>query len=82
MRCLDESISNIYCPWDVVNHVNNLMLDPGTKLASYWKNSSDNTIIRSFLEFSGETITEKLETLLSGKYIVQEVREDLNYNCK
>lgn len=34
----------IYCPWDVLNHVKNLQLDPQAQPQSYWKNSSDNAI--------------------------------------
>lgn len=71
---------DIYCPWDVMNHVNKLLLDPKAKPASYWKNSSDNAIIRSFLDFAGETITEEFETLLSGGYIAREVKDDLTYD--
>ena len=71
---------NIYCPWDVMNHVKNLLLNPDTKPASYWKNSSDNAIIRSFLDYSGDTVTKKFEKLLSGETIVQKIEEDLTYD--
>lgn len=71
---------DIYCPWDVMNHVERLMLDLTAKPAGYWKNSSDNGIIRSFIDFAGDTITKKFETLLSGGYVVQKVEEDLTYN--
>lgn len=71
---------DVYCPWDVMNHVNNLLLNAKTKPAGYWKNSSDNAIIRSFIDFSGESITQKLEMLLSGGYIVQKVEEDISYD--
>ena len=57
---------------DVMNHVNNLLLNAKTKPAGYWKNSSDNAIIRSFIDFSGESIIQKLEMLLSGGYRVRE----------
>lgn len=44
---------SVYCPWDVMNHVQNLILNPEIKPIGYWKNSSDNAIIRSFIEYSG-----------------------------
>ena len=50
------------------------------KPASYWKNTSDNAIIRSFIDYAGNTITQKLETLLSGKHIVQRIDENLTYD--
>ena len=71
---------DVYCPWDVMNHVERLMLDERAKPAGYWKNSSDNGIIRVFIDFAGEAIARKLETLLSGGYVVQKVEEELTYN--
>lgn len=71
---------DIYCPWDVMNHVERLMLDPKVQPAGYWKNSSDNGIIRLFIEYAGENITKKMESLLAGGYVVQKVEEDLTYN--
>ncbi len=71
---------DVYCPWDVVNHVNQLLLNPKTKPAGYWKNSSDNAIVRSFIEYSGDAVTKKFETLLAGGTVVQRVEEDLGYD--
>lgn len=56
------------------------MLDPRVKTAGYWKNSSDNGIIRMFIDFVGEAITKKLEILLLGGYVIEKVEEDLTYN--
>lgn len=56
------------------------MLDPRVKPAGYWKNSSDNGIIRMFIDFAGEAITKKLEILLLGGYVIEKVEEDLTYN--
>ena len=50
------------------------------KPASYWKNTSDNAIIRSFIDYAGSNITRKMETLLSGGYIVQQIEENLTYD--
>ncbi len=71
---------DVYCPWDVMNYVERLMLNPKAKPSGYWKNSSDNGIIRSFIDFAGDAITKKFETLLSGGYVVQRVEDDLTYN--
>lgn len=70
----------IYCPWDVMNYVSDLQRNPAALPDSYWKNSSDNAIIRTFLDYAGESITKKFEALLAGNYIVQKVREDLTYD--
>lgn len=71
---------NVYCPWDVMNYVQDLMLDSKAKPAGYWKNSSDNAVIRSFIDYSGDAITKKMEVLLSGGYIIQRVKDDLTYD--
>ena len=69
-----------YCPWDVMNYLRDLQRNPKAKPASYWKNTSDNSIIRSFIDYRGAKISQKLETLLSGGYILQKVEEDLTYD--
>ena len=71
---------DVYCPWDVMNYLRDLQRDPKAKPASYWKNTSDNAIIRSFIDYRGTKISQKLETLLSGGYILQKVEEDLTYD--
>ena len=72
--------SDVYCPWDVMNYLWDLQRDPGAKPAGYWKNTSDNAIIRSFIDYAGSSITKKLETLLAGGYIIQRVDESLTYD--
>ena len=71
---------DIYCPWDVMNYLQDLQFDPETEPVSYWRNTSDNAIIRSFIDYAGPAISDKLEVLLSGGYIVQKIREDLTYD--
>lgn len=71
---------DVYCPWDVMNYMRDLQYNPKAKPASYWKNTSDNAIIRSFIDYAGGAITKKLETLLAGGYIVQIVDENLTYD--
>ena len=71
---------DVYCPWDVMNYLRDLQRNPKAKPASYWKNTSDNSIIRSFIDYRGAKISQKLETILSGGYILQKVEEDLTYD--
>lgn len=71
---------DIYCPWDVLNYLHDLQDNPQAKPASYWKNTSDNAIIRSFIDYAGSNITRKMETLLSGGYIIQKIEENLTYD--
>ena len=71
---------DVYCPWDVMNYLRDLQRNPKAKPASYWKNTSDNSIVRSFIDYSGRSISRKLETLLSGGYIIQKIEENLTYD--
>lgn len=71
---------DVYCPWDVMNYIRDLKIDPNARPSSYWKNTSDNAIIRSFIDFAGSNITRKLEILLSGGYIIQRVDDMLTYD--
>ncbi len=72
--------SDVYCPWDVMNYLLELQRDPQAEPVSYWKNTSDNAIIRSFIDYAGSDITQKLETLMAGGVIVQRVDENLTYD--
>ena len=72
--------SDVYCPWDVMNYMLELQRDPQAEPVSYWKNTSDNAIIRSFIDVAGSDITQKLETLMAGGVIVQRVDENLTYD--
>lgn len=63
-----------------MNHVSRLLLNPETKPAGYWKNSSGNTIIRSFIDVYSSTVKKKFETLMSGGYIIQGIKEGLTYD--
>ena len=63
-----------------MNYLRDLQRNPKALPSSYWKNTSDNAIIRSFIDYAGSSITRKLETLLSGGYIIQEINENLTYD--
>ena len=71
---------DVYCPWDVMNYLRDLQRNPKIKPASYWKNTSDNSIIRSFIDYAGHSISRKLEILLSGGHILQRIEENLTYD--
>ena len=71
---------DVYCPWDVMNYVLELQHNPQAKPAGYWKNTSDNAIIRSFIVYAGGSITRKLEILMEGGYIIQQIDKNLTYD--
>lgn len=72
--------SDVYCPWDVMNYIQDLKKNPDAFPISYWKNTSDNAIIRSFIDYYGPMINKKLEMLMAGKSIQQRIEENLTYD--
>lgn len=75
---------DVYCPWDVLNHVAALQTNPNARPQSYWENTSHNNIIRKFIErtdlWGEEHINEDFETLLGGGHIVKHITEHLTYD--
>ena len=72
---------DVYCPWNVMNYIYDLQHGMITEQpVSYWKNTSGNGIIRSFIDICGKSVTMKMETLMSGGYVIQRIEEDLTYD--
>ena len=70
----------VYCPWDVINHVSLLQKNAEAKPANYWKDTSHNQIIRRFIDRKNLQVQDKFETLLSGGVIQEHILEDLTYD--
>lgn len=70
----------MYCPWDVLNYVNDLQVDDRAKPGNYWKNTSHNSIIRSFVDRTDLEIHDKFEILLAGGCIKEKITDDLTYD--
>ena len=70
----------IYCPWDVINHVDALLTDRTAKPGNYWIDTSHNNIIRRFIDHPQINVNDKFETLISGGVIQEPIREDLTYD--
>lgn len=70
----------VYCPWDVLNHVAALQVFPNAKPGNYWRNTSHNGIIRSFIDRTDLYVNDKFEILLSGGCIQEKICEELTYD--
>ena len=70
---------NVYCPWDVINYVDDLRANPNMHPENYWSNTSSNDIIRRFLNKATATTRMELEQLIEGKAIEKEVYQELTY---
>ncbi len=71
---------HVYCPWDVMNYMSALTKRKDAKPKNYWKNTSHNGILRTFVERTDFDVTEKFETLLNGGTVVQSVSDELTYD--
>lgn len=70
----------VYCPWDVINHVSLLQINSMEKPANYWKDTSHNEIIRKFIEMPKIQVNSKFEMLLNGGVVQEPITEDLTYD--
>lgn len=68
---------DVYCPWDVLNHVAALMENPKAKPRGYWLNTSSNDVIYKLFENETFDVNGKFETLLAGGCICETITEDL-----
>ncbi len=72
--------TELYCPWDVLNYVSELKNDPDAPMGSYWKDTSHNDIIRSFIGQKAFNVTEQFETLLAGGCVKVKLCDTLTYD--
>lgn len=72
--------SYLYCPWDVINYMSALKKRRDAKPKNYWKNTSHNGILLSFIERTEFDVTEKFEVLLNGGTVVQSISDELTYD--
>ena len=71
---------DVYCPWDVINHVDRLVGEPGAKPQAYWINTSGNDLVRRFVDKADKTTQSEIERLINGEAIEKAVRLELTYN--
>ena len=72
--------TEIYCPWDVLQYVGDLQYDPESRPKAYWNNTSGNAIVRTLITQAGPEIRQKIEDLISGEAIEENLAEDLTYD--
>lgn len=72
--------ADVYCPWDVINHVDRLTGQPGAAPQSYWINTSGNELVKRFIDKANKTTRDEIERLLAGEAIEKFVRLELTYD--
>ena len=71
--------ADVYCPWDVINHVDRLRIEGDAAPQAYWINSSGNGLVRRFIDKADQSTRDELELLLSGGTIGKELHLELTY---
>ena len=72
--------SYLYCPWDVINHISALRYNRTAKPKNYWKNTSHNGILLTFVKRTDFDVADKFEKLLNGGMIKQAISDKLTYD--
>ncbi len=72
--------SFVYCPWDVINYVSALKKRKNARPKNYWKNTSHNGILLSFVKRTDFKVKGKFEMLMNGGRIVQTISDELAYD--
>lgn len=70
---------DVYCPWNVINHVDRLCHESDASPQSYWINSSGNSLVRRFIDKADQSTRNEIERLLSGEMIEKEIHLELTY---
>ncbi len=72
--------ADIYCPWDIINHVEVLCKDAKVEPKCYWINSSGNSLVKRFISKANKTTRDEIERLIAGEPIEKSVRLELTYD--
>ena len=72
---------DVYCPWDVINYVYALRVDPQAEPKAYWLNTSENAMVRELISKSADGTTQmEIERLIEGETITKTLNEQLTHN--
>ena len=72
--------ADIYCPWDVISHVDRLCGEPTAAPQAYWINTSGNDLVKRFIEKADKTTRDEIEALIAGELIEKPIRLELTYD--
>ena len=72
--------SYVYCPWDVINYLSALKKRKNAKPKNYWKNTSHNGILLTFVKRTDFKVKGKFEILMNSGTIMQTITDELTYD--
>ncbi len=73
---------SVYCPWDVLSHLDALEGDPEKEPKGYWLNTSGNAIVKRLLKKAGgsETVRNEIGLLVDGRSIKKRISSQVTYS--
>ena len=72
--------TSVYCPWDVMSYAADLQARQTAQPKNYWKNTSSNGILLTFVKRTDFDVSDKFEILLNGGAIRQAISDELTYD--
>ena len=76
--------TEVYNPWSILNHMQDIITNPDAFPVPYWANTSSNSVVRDLVERiedeEGE-LKEELEHLMNGGTIEKPIHEDITYDA-
>ena len=72
-------LTEVYNPWDVLNHCYELITNPYAQPRAYWINTSGNDIVHSLITKAKATTKGEIERLIAGESIRKKLNLELTY---
>ena len=72
--------TEVFCPWDVVSYISDVLNGESEEPQNFWSNTSSNAIMDEFINHNKIDASEKFEVLLNGGTITEEICEELTYD--
>ncbi|MBQ3782588.1 MAG: AAA family ATPase [Lachnospiraceae bacterium] len=71
--------NNIYNPWSSIYYISDHLANINAYPASYWVNTSGNTVVRELIERADDAQKEVIGNLIAGESVTIPVHEDITY---
>ena len=79
VRCYRFGDTDVYCPWDVINYCDELLVDPSALPKNYWANTSGNDLIRRLLRQANLASRTRWRNCLDGGKVTKRDKQELTY---
>lgn len=63
----------IYCPWSIMNYLDDLQEDVDASPQAYWQNNAENALIKRLFPGSSPEMTQDIADFIAGSCLVKEI---------